>query len=46
MRQSGEVRLTVKIDDGVPAGTVWIPSALSESAALGPMFGEVTVARA
>lgn len=46
VRQSGEVRLTVKIDDGVPAGTVWIPSALSESAALGPMFGEVTVARA
>lgn len=46
VQQSGEVRLTVKIDDGIPAGTAWIPSALSESAALGSMFGEVTVVRA
>ena len=46
VRQVGEVTLTVMVDDGVPAGTAWIPTALAGSAALGPVFGEVTVARA
>jgi NADH-quinone oxidoreductase subunit G len=46
VRQRGEATLTVVIDDEIPAGTVWIPAALPGSAALGPMFGEVTVTRA
>jgi len=46
VRQLGEAVLTVTVDDSVPAGTVWIPAALAATAALGPMMGEITVARA
>jgi NADH-quinone oxidoreductase subunit G len=46
VRQTGEAKLAVMIDDSVPAGTVWIPAGMAETAALGPMFGEITVARA
>ena len=37
----GEARLPARLDEGVPDGTVWIPTGLAETSALGPVFGEV-----
>jgi len=46
VRQAGEAVLPVVVDDDVPAGTVWVPAATTETVGLGPMMGEITVARA
>ncbi|ROR32277.1 NADH-quinone oxidoreductase subunit NuoG [Inmirania thermothiophila] len=41
-----QARLKVAVDERVPAGCVWIPTALEAAAGLGPAFGPVRVARA
>ncbi len=43
---SGSAELPLVIDDSVAAGCVWVPAALAETSALGPMQGEVTLERA
>ena len=40
------VRLTVRCDERVPAGCVRLPGATAESAALGDLYGEISVERA
>jgi len=46
VRQAGEVVLEAAIDDRLPEGVVRIAAAHATTAALGPMFGELTVERA
>ncbi len=46
VRQAGEVVLQAAIDDRLPEGVVRIAAAHATTAALGPMFGELTVERA
>ena len=41
----GAATLPLLIDDGLADGTVWLPTGLPAAAGLGPMFGNVTVAR-
>jgi len=42
--QSGRSRaLPLMVDDGIPAGSAWIPAGLPASAGLGPSCGEVTL---
>jgi len=43
---AGSVLLLAKADDGVPAGCLRVPTGCAETAALGPMFGTITVERA
>ncbi|WP_421621037.1 NADH-quinone oxidoreductase subunit NuoG [Alkalilimnicola ehrlichii] len=40
----GPVELPVRVSDEIAEGTVWVPAALRDSAALGPMNGELDVA--
>ena len=42
----GEARLAVKIDETVPAACVRVAAAHAATAALGDMFGQITVERA
>ena len=44
-RSSGEVTLPYIRDDRLPANSVRIPGALSQTSALGPLFGEVALER-
>ncbi len=39
----GTVELPLRVDDAIPADTIWVPAALSERADLGPPFGPLTV---
>ncbi|HEY5763282.1 MAG TPA: NADH-quinone oxidoreductase subunit NuoG [Rhodocyclaceae bacterium] len=43
---AGSATLTVALDDGVPSGCVRVAAACEETAALGEMFGAITVERA
>jgi NADH-quinone oxidoreductase subunit G len=45
-RQSGEAMLETVIDDRLPEGVVRIAAAHAATAALGPMFGDITLERA
>ncbi|MDJ0807636.1 MAG: molybdopterin-dependent oxidoreductase, partial [Gammaproteobacteria bacterium] len=47
VKQNGnQVSLPLEIDDAVPDGCVWIPTALAETEMLGQPFGEVTLEKA
>lgn len=43
---SGSATLAAKLDDGVPAGCVWVPAGLPETQALGEVFAAVEVRKA
>ncbi|MGD8378145.1 MAG: NADH-quinone oxidoreductase subunit NuoG, partial [Gammaproteobacteria bacterium] len=46
LKQDGaEARLTVLVDEGLPAGQVWVPMGTAETAGFGSLFGGIEVAR-
>lgn len=47
VRQNGSaVSLACKLDNDVPAGCVWVPTGLPETAKLGELFGAIEVSKA
>lgn len=47
VRQNGlAVVLTVRRDDHVPDGCIWVPAGLPETAGLGTLFGQIEVSKA
>ncbi len=42
----GAATLTAKLDNGVPAGCVWVPTGIPETQALGEVFAAVEVSKA
>ncbi len=41
----GSASLPVKVDDGVPAGSVWVPAGLPQTQSLGELFAAVEVSK-
>ncbi len=41
--EGGAVELPLRIDEAIPADTIWVPAALRERVDLGPPFGRLTV---
>jgi len=45
LQDDHSVRIALEIDERVPEGCVWLPSAIRATAELGPAFGSVTIVK-